>query len=145
MVSFNEFSVHLGSDIEDSGWVFLGGRVLATTGFNIVGEGIMARIRRVGKYATFTPPTFLGGVSQVVNLWGDSSGATPPRIVYSTRKEAIKAASSYRYYCGKTAKVSLGEDVKRIGNDIHACMQRYDRQLPPETVERISQVIRKAD
>ena len=96
----------------------------------------MARFRRVGKYATFTPPSFLDGVCQAVDVWGESSSVSPPRIVHLC--VAKKAPTSGFYFSpNRTIRSYLSEDVRKIGQDISVSLVRYGKQLPSATAEAI--------
>ena len=89
----------------------------------------MARIRRVGRYATFTPPTFLEGVAQVADCWSSVSSVTPPRIVYYTKKAPATNGFGFRGSSEKAINASLSGDVRRVGKDMFVCIHRYGSQF----------------
>lgn len=101
----------------------------------------MARIRRVGKFATFMPPTFLEGVAQVADLWGSSSSVTSPRIVYFIKPSRGKDEFRHRNKAARTVSGCLASDVRNVGRDFFACLKKHHSQLPPSTAEKVSQVV----
>ena len=81
-----------------------------------------SRVRHIGKFVTFTPPSVLTGVAQLADVWGNSS-----TDVHSPR---IKYVVVIRDSQGKTVeehgiKTVLREDVRKIGQDISRCIARY--------------------
>jgi hypothetical protein len=89
----------------------------------------MARIRRVSDVLTFTPPTFLEGIAQIVDLEGRvPSHVQPPRIKYVERKSSTKAKCSGGYQV-KSVNSALSRDVKVVGSDMRACIERYGKKV----------------
>ncbi len=89
----------------------------------------MARIRRVSDILSFTPPTFLEGFAQVVDLYGRVPSHTLPlRIMYVKRKSSAKAKHSGEFQA-KSVDSALARDVKAIGSDMYTCINRYGKKV----------------
>ena len=89
----------------------------------------MARTRRVSDVLCFTPPTFLEGVAQVVDLFGRvPAHVKPPKIRYVERKSSAMDKRGGQYQV-KSVESALFRDMKAIGSDMYTCLDRYGKKI----------------